>query len=235
MNLSDLLVIYFAFGAPLSVYRYLDTRGVSGTRRITLSILTFLFWLPFAAGLIRRYLTNASFVSQFVSEKVADSRNFVSSRGQEVLRGSLLRAGCKLSSHDIRVVLERYAGLSSLTRGDATAMSGHAESLFKAAGRKPDELGSICLTRKERRRLEAHNERSRDAFMALFSDLPHKPASWTVVEQGIELARQVGDFPVAENLATLEGSFNGAVLKRSIPAEPSTRGLAMTSPSPSVD
>ena len=234
MPLSDLLIVYFAFGAPLSVSMYLTASGLSNTRRITLSAATFLVWIPFAAGLIYRHLTNASYVARFVSRKVAGQKNFSTLNRQEVVRSTLVTAGCKLSSHDIREVIERYVGLDDLASQEPPASNRHAESLLMAAGRKPDELGSLCLSRREQRRLEFHKERSRDAFMALYDDLPRQPASWRAVEQGIALAREIGDLPVADDLATLEHSYDDTYSARSMNVDASSRPLVTTA-SPGLD
>ena len=234
MPLSDLLIVYFAFGAPLSVYRYLTASGLNNTRRIVSSVATFLFWIPFAAGLIYHHLSNASFVGRFVSRKVAGQKKFSTLYRQEVVRSALVDAGCKLSAHDIREVVERYVGLDDLTRQEPATSNRHAESLFKAAGRKPDELGSVCLSRREQRRLEFHKERSRDAFMALYDELPRQPASWRAVEEGIALAREMGDLTVAEDLATLENSYDVAYSGRSLSVDTPSRPL-VTTVSPGVE
>ena len=234
MPLSDLLIVYLAFGAPLSVYRYLTASGLNNTRRIVSSVATFLFWIPFAAGLIYHHLSNASFVGRFVSRKVAGHKDFSTLRRQEVVRSSLVQAGCKLSAHDIREVVERYVGLDDLTRQEPATSNRHAESLFKAAGRKPDALGSVCLSRREQRRLEFHKERSRDAFMALYDDLPRHPGSWRAVVEGIALAREMNDITVAEDLATLEHSYDDTYSSRAVSVDAPARTL-VTTVSPGID
>jgi hypothetical protein len=231
MPLSDLLIAYLAFGAPLSVYRYLETRGVSNTRRIALSILTFVFWLPFAAGLIVRHFTNASFVPRFVSRKVAGRESFSRSIRQETVRSNLILAGCKLSPHDVREVIERYSGLTELTRGDAALSSIHTENFLKAAGRSTGELGAVCLTRRERDRLESHSEQARESFVSLFYDLPGigSAVAAAAVEEGIALARELGDGEAEESLATLIPHSRGRNTKQASPI------LSVTPASPSVD
>ena len=69
MTLTDLLIIYLAFGAPLAVYKYLQNRGAEIGRRILVSSFTFVFWLPAAAEIGYLYFTNAYFGGAFVSRR----------------------------------------------------------------------------------------------------------------------------------------------------------------------
>ena len=205
MPISEIMIVYFAFGAPLAVYRYLETRKVSRQRRIAMSLATFGFWVPFAVRLLFRHFTNASFDSGFVSPASRKRSESVTNDRQEALRLAVAEAGCPLPRHDLREVIERYAGLSeAATDLGSTAPGEKAVNFLKAAGR-PAELAARCLSRRERARFRRHLDDSRRSFLALFDGLSGSgPAVSRAIRRCVELALVLNDMYAADQLSDIQ-------------------------------
>ena len=205
--MSEMLIVYFAFGAPLAVYRYLEARKLSGKRRILLSLVTFLVWLPFALRLLIRHFTNASLDAGFVSTRRKKINSLERDR-YEGVRNALTDAGCPLPRHDLLSVIERYAGLSEAAAGSKRIVEGEkAANFFRAAGRS-SQLATICLSRKEQIRLRRHLTASRDSFLALFDRLSGSAVTRTkAIRRGMELALVLGDMEAADCLGDLESAL----------------------------
>ena len=205
MPISEILIVYFAFGAPLAVYRYFDSRKVDGRRRLFTSLATFVFWMPFAVRLLFRHFTNASLEGDFVSPRGQKKSASAANSRQEAVGSAIVEAGCPLPRHDVREVIARYAGLSDAAANNGSHRPGEkAVNFLKAAGR-PSDVAAHCLTRRERMRLQKHLTDSRHAFLELFDRLSGDNASRIrAIRRGVELALLLGDIEAAEILGELE-------------------------------
>ena len=192
MTFADLLIIYLSFGAPVAVYKYLQTRGAGTRRRATLSILTFFFWIPTAFEIGYLYLRNAYFNSGFVSQGNLDSETGVLRDLRDEITSELFRVVRGSSLHDVRETVERYAGLASELRRELSSPP-HDNHLFEAAGRKKYELGQICLMRRNLHRLQRHHNQARQDFLALLEDALDRFPVPGAVDCSIELATQLDD------------------------------------------
>ena len=209
MPISEILIVYLALGAPLAVYRFLETRRVSGHRRMLISLATFFFWIPFAIQLSARRLTNASNGTGFVSPASKKTSSRLTRKRLEAVRTAMMEAGCRLSVHDLREIIERYAGLSEVSANSIGPDGGEkAVSFFEAAGRS-HKLASICFTRREQNRVRRHLDDARQSFLNLFDKLPG-PASSRVraIRRATELALVVEDMEAVERLGEMESSVS---------------------------
>ncbi|HKP69713.1 MAG TPA: hypothetical protein VJV05_10555 [Pyrinomonadaceae bacterium] len=205
MPISEILIVYFAFGAPLAVYRFLETRKVSRQRRILESLATFVFWIPFAVKLSYRHLTNASSDTEFVSPR-AKKYDSVTNKREEALESAMIASGCRLSRHDLREIIERYVGLSNAaaTSSDSAVPGDKIVNFLGVAGR-PNDLGARCLARRERTRLERHLDASRESFLSLFGNLSSNGKDRSrAIRRGVELALLLNDLDAADHLGMLE-------------------------------
>jgi hypothetical protein len=191
MTFTDLLIVYLAFGAPLAVYKYLQNRTAHRFRRILVSSLTFAFWVPAAVEIGYLYLTNANFSSGFVSQRDLDADTKLSLM-RESVSTEVIKLSRNSNPHDLRETVDRYVGLADAAR-NSSAQRAIDGGLFRAAGRKNDELGSICLMRRNLRRLERHHIQASADFVDLFEHLLDRPNISVPLEKGIELARQLDD------------------------------------------
>src|SRR5215213_8559983 len=144
MTLTDFLIIYLAFGAPLAVYKYLQNRTVGVRRRVAVSIFTFFFWVPVVFELGYLYLANAYFGDAFVSHPNSDASDQQVRDLRESITAELIRVDRGANLHDTRETVDRYTGLANEVR-NAAVKNAERNELFEAAGRENYELGQLCL------------------------------------------------------------------------------------------
>ena len=202
MNIADLVIIYLAFGAPLAVYKYLNNRGLEQGQRILGSLLTFVFWIPVVAQTGYRYFSNAYSDSAFVSRTNLDALDARLAVLRESIKAELIVAGCNLSVHDIREILERYAGLAECASDTLGRERDAFSRLFEAAGQTRHEIATLCLTRRNRLRLKRHSIQAGHDFVALFQQLS-TPTARKAAELGIEFAAHLADTETADRLRGL--------------------------------
>lgn len=236
MPISEILIVYLALGAPLAVYKYLETRGVSGQRRFLVSLATFFFWIPFAIRLSVRHLTNASNNTHFVSPVLKKSSSRGGRNRLEAARAAVIEAGCRLSIHDVREVIERYVGLSEAAAvNDGPDGRDKATNFLEAAGRS-GKLGAICLSRRERNRMQRHLDDARQSFLDLFAQLAGKERSRVqAIRRGVELALVVGDIEVADHLTELETHTWSATGDEETRINPRAQNLSINAVRPATD
>jgi hypothetical protein len=203
MTLTDLLIIYLAFGAPLAVYKYLQNRGTQIGRRILLSSFTFVFWLPAAAEIGYLYFTNAYLGGAFVSRRDSVSAEERLSAMRESLSTELIKRARGSNIHDLRETLDRYVGLAGAAR-NSVGQAAAKNELFEAAGREKDELSSICLMRRNLHRLERHHIQASADFIELFEWGADRPDASASLDLGIEMARQLDDHETVSKLSELK-------------------------------
>jgi len=204
MNFSDLIIVYLAFGAPVAAYKYLHARNIERRVKIATSLAVWLSWIPVAARLGYRYLTNAYSGTAFVSQKNLDAADAELSRICESTKASLLSSGCSLSMHDVRETLERYVGLSLAINGNRRH-EGSTHALFEATESAGSELQTVCLLRRNRRRLERHHIYARRDFLAIFQQL--SPTGRSAMSLGLELASRLGDREAVRQLRDHAGTW----------------------------
>jgi hypothetical protein len=214
MNISDILIIYLALGAPVGVYKFLQSRDLATGRRTFRSILAWLFWIPTAMRLVYRSVTNAYSRPGFVSQRGLDSSDPALTELRENIRLELTRVDRgTFPPHLVREVLERYIGLSRASNAELPQIDDGSSDLFVAAGRSEEKLATICLMRRNQRRIERHHIKARRSFLELFEravtqDAPHTE---TAVRMGLELASQLGDKKAIDGLHAIAANIRDEV------------------------
>ena len=232
MTFADFLIVYLAFGAPLAVYKYLQNRTDDIRQRILVSGFTFFFWIPAAVQIGYLHLTNAYFTDDFVSQQDSDATSFRSGEMRESLSAGLIRLTRGSNVHDLRETVERYTGLAEAVQIGLRGNTGPG-ALFEIAGREEYDLGRVCLTRRNLRRLQRHHMQARQDFLALFRKLTNRAAASAVIGMGVDLARQLEDHETVELLNELTAK-KGEVWKPTQQEQPQTivptsiQPLAMT-------
>ncbi|MEO8574224.1 MAG: hypothetical protein ABI481_09670 [Pyrinomonadaceae bacterium] len=202
MTLTDFLIIYLAFGAPIAVYKYFQNRKVDVSRRTALSIFTFFFWVPVVFELCHLYLANAYCGDAFVSHWNSDASDQRVRDLRESIAAELVRLERGTNLHDIRETVDRYTGLANEVRSSASDTKGRNE-LFEASGRQDYELGQLCLIRRNLRRLERHHIQARYDFVEMLDQVTRRFAALGVIETSMDLARQLEDCETVEQLSAL--------------------------------
>ena len=172
MSLSDILIIYFAGGAPFAVYYYLQNRHSGAGRPARLkNALVFLFWIPYAVSLFLRKRKHFGFLkSKFSSRafiKESDEKKIYSRQKQ--IENLLFESDSDVSLFDFREIFERYAGLTLAAENEA---SGESErEIFRVSKNENVELGAICLRRRNRNKLVRHQTEARRDFLQIIERL----------------------------------------------------------------
>jgi len=203
MTVTDILIIYLAFGAPIAVYKYLQYRDARFVRRCLIAVGTFLFWIPAAVRIGYLYISNAYFGTAFVSPVDSDSSEMLISDLRENVRSELVRMGAGVGMHDARETVDRYVGLAGAVRSGVALGGAAHQNLFEAAGRKDSGIGIHCMKIRNRRRLERHHNQSRKEFLKLFTDAPDSSKHNSAMKTALKLARQLDDSETFEQLREL--------------------------------
>ena len=202
MTLTDILIIYLTFGAPLAVYKYLQNRAVSKRRRILYSLSTFFFWVPVAVQIVYLYFRNAYSGDGFVSNRDLDVTEKRLAVISEALRMEVIGFGGAARVHDVRETIDRYVGLADATRKSG-GVTGFGGDLFDAAGRRKHDLAQLCLMRRNLRRLERHHTQASCDLVSLLEEASGRFEISRAVRIAIELALQLEDDGTVQHLRDL--------------------------------
>ncbi|MEP6705170.1 MAG: hypothetical protein ABJB34_10235 [Acidobacteriota bacterium] len=203
MTITDLLIIYLAFGAPVAVYKYLQNRAFGIRPRIALSVFTFFFWVPTIVKLSYLYFSNAYFSDAFVSHRSSDALDRRIRDLRERITAEMIRLARGSNLHDTRETVDRYTGLADAVRQGTSDKEGRNE-LFEAAGRENYGLGELVMVRRNLHRLRRHHIHARRDFLNLLDQVSRRFGSIDLLYTGIDLASELGDLEAVERLNALK-------------------------------
>lgn len=169
INLTDLFIIYLACGAPFGVYYFLRNRTQSDLKLLWLkTFLNFLFWIPLAIFLVRQINLLKILSTGFdkVAEADADREKNINLIQKEIEK-ILMKSDTPISIYEFRETIERYIGLTLAELNDDKIIAEHEREIFRIAPTKNIERGSICLNRRNRKRLSLHQTEARRDFLQL--------------------------------------------------------------------
>jgi hypothetical protein len=215
MKLLDLLVIYFAIGAPFGVYQITAVRS-SLTAHATLGIiLRICFWPVFAAQTLIEWFSK----DQHSSESNLD-------RQIDRIRAeieSLVFGNDSISSiFDFREVLYRYAGLSEAA--NTGVLPDAANEIFEFGNNGDKDVASACLARKNQRKLSFHQSLARNEFVDMIAEFASTGSHRErVLCLAVELANGVNDPKTSDMLAAMMSQ-----------SKVTTSGLAIESQTPVI-
>lgn len=159
--------------------------------------------MPFAFSLLSRNKKSDSFsISGFAQSAAADSifvKNLCSIQKQ--LEQTLPEGNSDISIYEFRATIERYIGLTIARQiDDAPKMESELE-IFRVSQMKNAELGSICLKRRNRKRLCFHQIEARKDFLYLINQLINCGADKNRLRRlAIELVKILKDFDAQQEL-----------------------------------
>jgi hypothetical protein len=183
MAYFDLVIIYLACGAPFGVYELTITRS---KRNVPLRGLTAaLIWPLFAVRHLKRYFE-------------ADTR--LRDDVQRIRTGLEREIFSKITFGDVfefREAYQRFTGLAAAVMEQGSP----SHELFIATDHPDPRLASVCLTRRNRTKLDLHLKRSRQDLIRLIYTLqPDRNLSVAILLK--ELGTVVGSSDLAnERLA----------------------------------
>ena len=162
MKLSDILIIYFACGAPFGVYFFLHHKNGTHSKNVYLRFLAVVFvWIPYAFRLLHGFVT--SYSENLIADKLDEL--------QKQISGFLSDSGSGVSVFEFREVLERYTGLTLARFSKAEKPSPSDEEIFRVARRENIKLGAECLHRRNRLLIERHQISAREDFLQIVSEI----------------------------------------------------------------
>ena len=213
MNIVDLVIIYLTLGAPFAVYKYLQDSRLPFSRRLLMSCVTLVFWIPVAIRFGYRRLTNAYSDDDFVSRKNLDARNEHLAELADQVRARLRTADASLSPLSVREVLDRYVGLAVLSEAAALDVAELKSDLLHAAGRGDDKVAASCLMRRNQQRIDVHHRRARHDFLALFENVvaTDLAAAERTMAPALELAHALDDKKALNGLDVIEARIKDEI------------------------
>jgi hypothetical protein len=213
VNIFDAIIIYLACGAPFGVYHFLHNRDQATAGNLTLkSLLEWVTWPASAVKMIGgsqllsgRSKTNFDPLTELDAGKDEKVCEIQKSLEQIFFEGL---ASAKISIYAFREVFDRYAGLSLALRRDGDDSPGVPQAeIFRAADHGNVELASICLNRRNRSLLVAHQIQAREDFIDTLDRLAESPSertdTWILVN---ELAVVLNDI---EAIGAIDKIFTG--------------------------
>ncbi|MGQ0541126.1 MAG: hypothetical protein ACT4O9_04650, partial [Blastocatellia bacterium] len=160
MTFFELLIIYLTFGAPLGVYRFFQASESSSAVDLLKLFFNIIFWPPLAISIIRNSISNSLLRSHFEDAHLLDARtDEIVALCRERLRSALNGKFNQIEFRGIIEAYDRYTGLTLELKANQAA--GPSEEIFKIARHSNEDLASICLRRRNRSRLIAHQNRAR--------------------------------------------------------------------------
>jgi hypothetical protein len=222
INISDLLIIYLACGAPCGVYFFLQNRKKLSSKKLWLkSFLTVFVWIPYAFNLLHDFATNKSRASQLNEFQSLNKRI---SKIQKLLLELNFDSSSKMSLFEFREVLERYAGLTMAVNFADMSPNQAEKEVFRVAMRQNIALGANCLHRRNRQRLLFHQTLARRDFLQILAELKlFVSEKEKLRDLAIEFVEMLKDFQAQESLVEIfnqtlqsSGDFNVQSLENEV-------------------
>ncbi len=178
MNLTDLIIIYLACGAPFGVYQITKRQDVGSSAGWISISSSFLLWPAAAASLvIGRIFFNSG-------QTELDRRTRIEKIRIEIENAAF--SGDAVSAvFEFREIFYRFIGLSEAAYTMPAGKS--VNEIFKISGHKNAVLASRCLSRRSIERLAFHQDKAQDEFVELVKSLT-APQQERIVRLILELA-----------------------------------------------
>ena len=209
MNISDLLIIYFAAGAPFGVYRITTLEDSPDTKAMLTVALHICLWPVYTVLFLR---------DRLLSKQTGDSSANIIDGIRIEIEQLAFADGTAAAIFDFREIFNRYAGLSEAANAEVPADLLH--DFFELGSSENKTIASACIARRNREKLAFQQTSTRNEFVDLISDLSsYRPE---VFDFAIRLASHVNDLDAVADLKAM--SFqpapptNGSSISTSRPA-----------------
>jgi hypothetical protein len=208
MNFNDLIIIYLACGAPFGVYYFLQNRHTNDYQTLWLkTVVNFIFWIPFALRILSenkalKKLFGNIFDQQIGLDAENEKKTFMLRKNLEtaIIRNIPQNKNNipKLSVFEVREVLERYTGLTISCKSEKKnpQYSQEENEFYKISAHLNPKLASICIERRNRKRLSFHQTQARRDFLNLFGNSENNE----LLLQTLEFAKVLEDFDTVAEL-----------------------------------
>jgi hypothetical protein len=207
MNLSELLIIYLACGAPFGVYHFLQNRNRTETKLLWLkSLFRFVFWIPFALQMVARtsFLTNL-YNNSFDKAPESDAKKELAIEEiKKIFEKIVSQKAFSFSIYDFREIFDRYVGLSLEVQAENKEISPAETEIFRITNHSNKKLAEICLNRRNRKRLTFHQKLARRNFFEILNKFVEKSDNQqNLFEYVSKLAALLNDFEAQKTIENL--------------------------------
>lgn len=162
MNVTDILIIYLALGAPLGVYYFLQNRRQNNSVVFWLkTFIYFLFWLPLSLLFLRK--NKVLQTSQII--KLSKEKKIL--LAQKQIESVLQASDLTVSIYEFREIFDRYLGLTLAVQEKMPSPPTAEKEIFRLSAHERVDLGAICLQRRNRRQVFYHHTLARKDFLQL--------------------------------------------------------------------
>lgn len=166
MNISDIIIIYLACGAPFGVYYFLQNRKKLKSNQLWMkSFFTVFVWFPYAFFILNDFATNETRKKHFAEQELLDAE--LNRIQKEFLQVKSADQYKKISIFEMREVLERYAGLTRACHLDRITPADSEKEIFRISLRQNSQTAANCLHRRNLKRLRFHQALARQDFLQI--------------------------------------------------------------------
>ena len=179
MHIADIIVVYFAYGVPFGVYQVARAGrkvGFSDAARL-------LFWPLVLAKWVRGYLSgNGAFPQSDLDAGLSDIRRSIESMA--------FPSGPAADILEFRDLCDRYVALSLM----ASTTSRPYRATYAAADQALSRSTAVCLSRRNRLRVEFHRDRAGADLQSFICRIPTtSPKYGAIMAKCLRLALLVDD------------------------------------------
>ena len=200
MNFFDILIIYLACGAPFGVYYWINNRN-ENARVFIKSILISLFWIPFAFGLLQKYITKQLPNSILSKKEAYRDEEILETKKQ--LEDIFIKNKFDISVFELREIFDRYIGLTESALNHDEAIETNSQ-FFEIAGNENPSLAAKCNQRRNRKLLFFHQTLAGQDFLQMISEFVSRfPTGLEIENTSIKLAGLLNDEPTEKKLKLL--------------------------------
>jgi len=159
--LINLIIIYFACGSPIGVYRITRTARLRSPGQAAAIGVYFVLWPIFVPTILLSSLSGGE------AAKIDVERGIARIRAE--MENIAFSDDATVSVFEFREVFGRFTGLTIMLNHRGAAQV--PNELFKIAGHNNLALASACLKRRDRQRLASHQMQARAEFEDLIAKI----------------------------------------------------------------
>lgn len=203
MNFFDIFIIYLACGAPFGVYYFLNHRKHQ-PHAFLKTILISLFWVPFAYGLLQRYVTKKLPNPIFSKNDILREEEILETKKH--LENIFVKNKSGIPIFELREIFDRYIGLTDSVLNQDESVETNSE-FFEIAGNENANLATKCYQRRNRKLLFFHHTLAGQDFLKTISEFILRfPNDAEIENISLKLVGLLNDETTKKNLKSL---FNG--------------------------
>lgn len=196
--LINLIIIYFACGSPIGVYR-ITRIARSRSPRVTAIGAYFILWPIFVPAILRRsVLHNDALTGAKIERLIAGIRREMETIAFAAAFAHLI--------YEFREVFARYTGLTILLH--CNSPSNASDALFNLGKHENTALAAACYNRRNRERLLFHQTRARRDLIALLETMARsEPGGNRIIQLGLCLGDLFNDKALFDFLTMTDNSI----------------------------